>query len=342
MIAATPHANQLDTVAPLPTWQQSMRDAITDPAELLHILGLDPAWLPAARAAAHHFPLRAPRSFVARMRPRDPHDPLLRQVLPLDDELKIVAGFSADPVGDLLSRKDTGVLQKYAGRALLIATGACGVHCRYCFRRHFPYAEDNASAHAWKQAVETLRADESIEEAILSGGDPLSLNDRRLSDLVKALDGIAHLRRLRIHTRQPIVLPERVDAAMQDWLGRTRLQKIIVLHANHANEIDASVRAACRRMADSGALLLNQSVLLAGVNDSVAALADLSKALLSAGVLPYYLHLLDRVQGAAHFEVDAAQATELMRALTRCLPGYLLPKLVREIPGEASKTLVPL
>lgn len=359
MIAASPPSNQLNPATqpgtqsgpaagnaavplyPAGHWQQVLAQAVTDPAELLELLHLSPALLPAARAAAAQFPLRVPRGFVARMRQGDPHDPLLRQVLPLDLELTPVPGFVSDPVGDLHSRIAPGVLHKYQGRALLIATGACGVHCRYCFRRHFPYGEETASSQGWREAVAALRADTSINEVILSGGDPLTLNDRRLSELCAALDDIPHLTRLRIHTRQPVILPERVDAGLLSWLKATRLQKIMVLHVNHAREMDAAVLNACQALRAADITLLNQSVLLAGINDSVDALAELSEALFSAGVLPYYLHLLDRVQGAAHFEVNEGRATELMRELLTRLPGYLVPRLVRELAGHASKTPVP-
>jgi EF-P beta-lysylation protein EpmB len=306
----------------------------------LNILQLDPALLPAAKRAAAAFPLLVPRGFANRMRPGDPDDPLLKQVLPLGAELTMAPGFVNDPVGDLASRAVPGVLHKYQGRALLITTGACGVHCRYCFRRHFPYAQESTTATHWEMALEYLRQDTSINEVLLSGGDPLSLNDRRLAQLTSGIESIPHIRRLRIHTRQPIVLPERVDSGFCEWLASIRLQKVMVLHANHANEIDTSVRAACRKITECGVTLLNQSVLLAGVNDHTDALADLSESLFAAGVLPYYLHLLDRVQGAAHFEVDTERAVALISALTERLPGYLVPKLVREISGERAKTSV--
>lgn len=342
MIAASTHSDQQTGKTVVPLWQRLLANAITDPAELLAELELDPGLLPAARLAARAFPLRVPRGFVHRMRRRDPGDALLRQVLPLGDELQPVVGFGSDPVGDLASRTASGVLQKYAGRALLIATGACGVHCRYCFRRHFPYGTENASTQGWSEALDALRVDPSISEVILSGGDPLSLSDRRLADLATALEEIPHLRRLRIHTRQVVVLPERVDDSLLEWLHRTRLQKIVVLHVNHANEIDAGVRSACARLRTAGVQLLNQSVLLAGVNDATDTLAALSESLFDAGVLPYYLHMLDRVQGAAHFEVEETRARALLQALQARLPGYLVPKLVREIPGAASKTPIPL
>ncbi len=345
MIAASPQSDQQNParLAPshLPQWQQALVNAITDPEELLQILRLDSHWLPAARAAARLFPLRVPRGFVARMQPGNPHDPLLLQVLPLAAELQETPGFVSDPVGDMHSRIAPGVLHKYQGRALLIATGACGVHCRYCFRRHFPYGNETASGGHWQRAVEALRADPSIHEVLLSGGDPLSLNDRRLRELTDQLQQIPHLRRLRIHSRQPIVLPERVDRQLLDWLNGIRLQKVMVLHANHANEISTEVREASSALREAGVTLFNQSVLLKGVNDSVATLSALSEALFAAGIQPYYLHLLDRVQGAAHFEVTETAAQALLRELVSTLPGYLVPKLVREISGHASKTPVP-
>jgi L-lysine 2,3-aminomutase len=345
MIAASPPSDQQNPAANLPAtpprWQHALTQAVTDPEELLDLLQLDSALLPAARAAARLFPLRVPRGFVARMQRGNPADPLLLQVLPLGVELQEIQGFSVDPVGDIGSRIAPGVLHKYQGRALLIATGACGVHCRYCFRRHFPYGAENAGSDHWQTALSAIRADRSIHEVILSGGDPLSLNDRRLRELTQQLEQIPHVRRLRIHSRQPIVLPERVDATLLSWLRDLRLQKVMVLHVNHAQELDARVADACRALRDSGVTLLNQSVLLKGINDSSGALIDLSESLFAVGILPYYLHLLDRVQGAAHYEVSETTAQLLLRQLTAALPGYLVPKLVREISGHTSKTPVP-
>jgi len=346
MIAVTPQSNQLydqnSGPVALPRWQQAMAQSITDPAELLAVLNLPLSLLPRAKDAAKRFPLRVPRNFVARMQRGNPYDPLLMQVLPITQELDQTAGFSSDPVGDMASKIASGVLHKYEGRALLIATGACGIHCRYCFRRHFPYGEENAASHHWKHALDVLRADDSIREVILSGGDPLTLNDRRLREFTEGLQSLPHVTRLRIHTRQPVVLPERVDGELLAWLMAIPLQKVMVLHANHAQEIDDNVRAACRSLAGTGTTLLNQSVLLKGINDSTTILAELSETLFEAGVMPYYLHLLDRVHGAAHFEVDEHRAGVLMRELLTQLPGYLVPRLVREIPGDASKTPVPL
>ena len=335
MIPAAPLALQ---PSPALRWQQAWREAVRDPRELLAMLGLDMLADGLSDAVAAQFPLRVPRGFVARMRHGDPTDPLLRQVLPILDEDRIVPGFALDAVGDGAARRGGGVIHKYNGRALLIATGSCAVHCRYCFRRHYPYAEDTAAAAGWREAVETIRADASIHEVILSGGDPLSLADHKLAELTDALRGIPHLRRLRIHTRLPIVLPERVDAGLLAWLRGLRWPVAIVVHANHANEFDAAVDAAMAALRDAGATLLNQAVLLRGVNDSLEALADLCERGHAAGVLPYYLHQLDRVAGAAHFEVDDAQALALHAGLAARLPGYLVPKLVREVAGAPGKT----
>lgn len=329
------------TAAPIaihpPRWQQAWRDAVRDPHELLQMLELPSlaALLPTDGEAG--FPMRVPRGFIARMRRGDATDPLLRQVLPLDEESRIVAGFDLDAVGDAAARAATGVLQKYRGRALLVATGSCAVHCRYCFRRHFPYAEETAARDGWREAVERISADASIEEVILSGGDPLALATSKLIELTEALAKIPHLKRLRIHTRLPVVLPERIDPSLLQWLSTLPWPVAVVIHANHANEFDASVDAALADLHAAGARLLNQAVLLRGVNDSVQALTDLSERSFAAGVLPYYLHQLDRVAGVAHFEVADDKARALHAALAARLSGYLVPRLVREIAGDSGK-----
>src|SRR3569832_1429308 len=274
-----------------PPWQIALSEAVRTPAELLELLHLPRELLETYPHAARQFPLRVPRSYVARMRKGDPLDPLLRQVLPLAAEDEAASGYVDDPVGDLAAMPTPGVLHNYAGRALLATTGACGVHCRYCFRRHFPYAEANPAADHWRPALAHIASDTSITEVILSGGDPFSLTDARLAELTRELATLPHVRRLRIHTRMPIVLPARVDEDLLAWLGPLQLQKVIVVHANHTNKNDNETRAAQQHHTDSGATLLNQSVLLRGVYDAAAALADLSEALFAAGVLPYYLHL---------------------------------------------------
>ncbi|HSP57709.1 MAG TPA: EF-P beta-lysylation protein EpmB, partial [Halomonas sp.] len=312
--------------------------AIRDPRELCRRLDLDDAWLPGAERGHALFEVRVPEAYLARIRPGDSRDPLLRQVLPVSAEAEPTPGFINDPLEEAMHTPAPGLIQKYAGRVLLIASPACAVNCRYCFRRHFPYAQNAPSRSQWESTLDYLRADATIHEAILSGGDPLAASDRQLAWLVERLDAIPHLTRLRLHTRLPVVIPDRIDAALLGWLAATRLQKVMVLHINHANEIDEAVVAACRKLRDAGVTLLNQSVLLRGINDDIETLSALSERLFAAGILPYYLHVLDPVAGAAHFDVDDDQARELVSGLRRVLPGFLMPRLVREIPGEASKT----
>jgi EF-P beta-lysylation protein EpmB len=323
------------------SWQRELAEAISDPKELLKVLGLPAELADAAEKAAQTFGLRVTRSFLSRMRRGDINDPLLRQVLPLGEELQDAVGYGADPLEEHAARKAPQLLQKYAGRALLVTTQACAIHCRYCFRREFPYAEDAAQGGRWREALSAIAEDASIEEVILSGGDPLSLSDSRLRQLTDSLAAIPHVKRIRIHTRQPIVLPSRVDAGLLAWLDGIRLPLVMVLHANHANEIDADVRAACAALKSRGLTLVNQSVLLRGVNDDVDSLQQLSCALFEAGVLPYYLHMPDRVRGTAHFDVEESRARELVSGLMARVSGYLVPRLVREIPGSPSKTPIP-
>jgi EF-P beta-lysylation protein EpmB len=318
----------------LPSWQQAVRTAVRDPAELLRLLDLAPTALGAPADTA--FPLLVPRGFVARMRKGDPHDPLLRQVWPLSAEREQVAGFDSDPVREqgLATR---GLIRKYAGRALLIASGTCPVHCRYCFRREFPYAAQLAARADWSVAIERLRRMPDVREAILSGGDPLTLSNRRLRELFARLADTP-ITTVRIHTRFPIVIPERIDDELLHVLRDTRLRTVVVVHTNHANELDASVERALLALRAPLMTLLNQAVLLRGINDDGDALAALSERLFACGVLPYYLHLLDRVAGAAHFDVDEDSGRRLVGELRARLPGYLVPRLVRETPGELSKT----
>jgi len=333
MQAATPDTHTTpDGPAP---WQAELARGYRDPAALLAALDLPATGLGILAHAP--FPLRVPRGFVARMRPGDPRDPLLLQVLPLVAEGRPVPGFVSDPVGDLASARTPGLLQKYRGRALLVTTGACAVHCRYCFRRDYPYGEQSATAGNLDAALEAIAADPSLEEVILSGGDPLVLAEGRLEALLGQLDGLPHVQRIRLHSRVPVVLPERVDQRLLRLLQGLRKRLAIVIHANHANEIGPKAAEAIRALATAGPVL-NQSVLLAGINDSPAAIADLSRALFDAGALPYYLHQLDRVAGASHFAVEDAAAVTLLAAVTRILPGYLVPKLVREVPGEPAKS----
>ncbi len=322
------------------TWQTELADAIKDPAILLEQLGLSGQLTAISPDLIKGFPLRVPQSFVDKMRYGDKNDPLLRQIFPLIDESIEQTGFIHDPVGDHLAISSPGMLQKYNGRALLLITGACAVHCRYCFRRHFPYSDSNPLASQWQTTIESIKADTSINEVIFSGGDPLSLSDDKLAKLVEQLDYIPHLKRLRIHTRLPVVLPKRVDNALLTWINKTRLQVVMVIHANHANEIGDDVAHALSLLSQTRCQLLNQTVLLKGVNDTVESLVKLSERLSEVSVMPYYLHLLDRVAGASHFDVSDQKGTELIEQIRAILPGYLVPRLVREQQGESSKTVI--
>lgn len=319
-------------------WQQELSNLITDPDELLKILGLDSGAFGATAGKLQGFPLKVPRPFVARMKHGDARDPLLLQVMPSVRELDDTPGYGFDPLSEADFNPHPGVLHKYQGRILVLAAPHCAVHCRYCFRRHFPYSEHIPGRQIWEQSLQWLAGQPDINEVIYSGGDPLAASDKHLAWLTNRISEIPHVGRLRIHSRTPVMIPSRVDDNLLTWLNDTRLQKVMVVHCNHANEIDDQVMQAMRRLRAANVTLLNQSVLLRGVNDSADALAGLSEALFAAGVLPYYLHVLDKVQGVAHFDVDETIAIALTNELKARLPGYLVPKLVREIPGEPSKT----
>ena len=318
-------------------WQAALLASGRDVDAVFADLGLDAGLLPGARAAAESFGCRiTPEALGAAA--HDPADPVLRQFLPAAAELEDAVGFVADPVGDLAAARTPGLLQKYAGRALLIATAACAVHCRYCFRRHFPYGEQTAARDDWQAAVDHVAAAPDLREVVLSGGDPLMLADPRLAELWERLAAVPHVVRLRLHTRMPTVVPERVTPALLALLRRPRFATSVVLHVNHAAELTPGAVAAVRALRGTGVALLNQSVLLRGVNDDAGALGALSEALFAAGVVPYYLHLLDPVAGAAHFAVDEATGRTLIARLREQLPGYLVPRLVRETAGRPAKT----
>lgn len=323
-----------------PHWQTALQRAVRHAGELIDRLQLPAELREAARRAAQAFPLLVPESYLNRMEPGNPHDPLLRQVLPLRAELDDVPGFSGDALNEAEFRTAPGLLQKYAGRALLMTTGTCAVHCRYCFRRQYPYGEEPRRWDDWQAALQAIRQDTSLREIILSGGDPLMLSDRRLSDLCRALDEIPHLQRLRIHSRLPVVLPQRLTPSLLRLFQSLRQRVVLVIHANHPREIAGDCAAALEEWSAAGLMLLNQAVLLRGINDSVETLAELSERLIAVGVLPYYLHQLDRVKGTAHFEVPASRGRKLIAELRKRLPGYAVPQYVREVPGAPHK--IPL
>lgn len=331
--------NAAESCSSLPaSWQQQLARAISDPHQLLQQLKLDTSIFGDFTPANEQFSLKVPQAYINKMIPQNPQDPLLLQVMTQSQEMLPAAGYTRDPVGDLKSSQVPGLLHKYHGRVLLITTGACAIHCRYCFRRHFPYTEQQAARQQWQEAVAYIQQDSSIEEVILSGGDPLVLSDDKLAELLDQLEAIPHLDRLRIHTRLPVVLADRITTALVNRLSASRLNVCMVIHANHAQEIAAAETCALRKMQTAGISLLNQAVLLNGINASLSAQQNLSKALFNAGVLPYYLHLLDPVEGAAHYELEQQQAQQLIKQMRKTLPGYLIPRLVREIAGEMSKT----
>lgn len=334
-----------------PQWQRELANAIRSVDQLFERLGLRATGTqPNAGEAQNNsrdsslsaileqFPLLVPESFLKRMTPQDPRDPLLLQVLPSFRESDKTVGFSSDPVEDRQSVFAPGVLQKYRGRALMITLGQCAVHCRYCFRRNYPYHQSPRSLEQWEPSLEKLRQNRQIEEIILSGGDPLVLNDQRLAKLIGQLDSIEHLKRLRVHTRLPIVLPSRVTEGLLNLFRESRLQPIFVVHANHPNEIVDDCAEALFRTVRAGIPVLNQAVLLKGINDTAQTQAELCRRLINLGAIPYYLHQLDRVEGAAHFETEVALGKKIINELKQTLPGYAVPKYVREIPGELGKT----
>ncbi|WP_029686528.1 EF-P beta-lysylation protein EpmB [Tatumella saanichensis] len=323
-------------------WLYQLSDVVTEPNELLTLLDLE--HLPELQAGAparRLFALRVPRAFIARMKKGDPRDPLLLQVLTQQQELTVTPGYSTDPLDEQQSAVP-GLLHKYRNRALLLVKGGCAVNCRYCFRRHFPYQDNQGNKRNWQVALDYIRRHPELDEIIFSGGDPLMAKDHEIDYLVSELETIPHLRRLRIHSRLPVVIPDRITPALCERLGSTRLQVIMVTHINHASEVDNTLSAAMGRLKRAGITLLNQAVLLKGINDNAAAQAELSHALFEAGILPYYLHVLDKVQGAAHFYVSDDQARKIMRELLSLTSGYLVPRLAREIGGEPSKTPLDL
>jgi len=324
------------------SWQQQLKWAIRDREELKKRLGLSSKTeddnLPVF--AEKSFPVFVPLPYLARITPGDPHDPLLLQVLPTVAEDETVAGFSVDPLAETAATRLPGMLHKYHGRVLLVTTGACAVNCRYCFRRHFPYEESPRSPRQWESAIQEIADDESIEEVLLSGGDPLTLTDDNLAKLIAQLDSIPHLKRLRIHTRMPIMIPQRITAGLLDTLSGSRLRSVMVVHSNHARELDDAVLAVMHEVAEAGVMLLNQSVLLRGVNDDAQTLIELSQRLLDCRVLPYYLHKNDPVAGTAHFEVSIERGKKLIEAMRASLPGYAVPRFVQELAGEPSKTVL--
>lgn len=318
-------------------WQQGLKEVVRNPDELFELLQLNAEDIPIRLAACKDFALKVPRGFVTKMEVGNWNDPLLQQVLPQGAELAEQPGFINDPLQEVRSNPQPGLIHKYQGRVLLIVSGGCAINCRYCFRRHFPYGDNNPSRQQWQESLNYIAEDDSIHEVILSGGDPLVASDKQLAELIQLIEAIPHVQTLRIHSRLPLVIPERITSAFTNILSSSRLKSVFVIHCNHANELDGKVEQALLKLQSVGCTLLNQSVLLAGINDNSAVLKALSEKLFKYGVLPYYLHMLDKVRGAAHFDVTEDAAIEIVEQLRISLPGYLVPKLVRESPDAGSK-----
>ncbi|MDX8157777.1 EF-P beta-lysylation protein EpmB [Acinetobacter pittii] len=320
-------------------WQSQLSDLITDPSELLSLLELSSEQLlSGAILASEKFKLRVPRAFVGKMNAKNPLDPLLLQVLPHHLELEEHPEFVTDPLGEEAANQLPGVLHKYKSRFLLTLTGACAVHCRYCFRRHFPYQENLPKNEDWLNIKNYIEANPNINEIILSGGDPLTLSNRKLALWLERLSSLKQIEILRIHSRVPIVIPNRIDEQLISLLKNSRLRIVLVVHSNHASELDDFTCSKLLQLSDHHITVLNQAVLLKGVNDSAQTLIDLSYRLFEARVMPYYLHVLDKVKGAQHFDLESSKIDDVYRDVLANLPGYLVPKLVREIAGEKNKT----
>ncbi len=319
------------------SWQQQLAAGFSQIDELCEFLSLPQLNM---ECASNHFAVKVPIEFAQRMEKGNPNDPLLKQVLPLQQELFDVPGFNHDPVGDIPASKQTGIIHKYHGRVLLITTGGCAINCRYCFRRNFPYPDLQLNRSQYQQAFDYIQSRADISEVILSGGDPLLLHDDKLMHLIKQLDEIQHIQRIRIHSRIPIVLPSRINEQLCRQFSSIKAKLIMVIHCNHSQELNQPVYMACQQLKKAGVSLLNQSVLLKDINDNAQQLTQLSEKLFSFDVLPYYLHLLDKASGTAHFEVDEETAIVIINEVKQLLPGYLVPKLVKEQAGKQSKTVI--
>lgn len=323
------------------SWQQHLSEAITDLPQLLALLDLPSTLSNHCESPQAAFKLLVPRPFLQRIEKGNPNDPLLLQVLPQALESKAVDGYVKDPLAEAIHSPQKAIIHKYKHRILVITTGACAVNCRYCFRRHFPYGDNQLAQSEWESVLTYLRENPHINEVILSGGDPLMMKDTILSQRIAALETLPQLKRLRIHSRLPVVIPQRINNTLLQWVQHSRLDIIFVFHMNHGNEIDEQVIEAAQKLRAVGVTLLNQGVILRGINDTVESQVLLSEQLFRAGILPYYMFTFDPVEGAAHFDVSIDKAQHLMGQVAAILPGYLVPKLAKEIPGETAKTQFP-
>jgi EF-P beta-lysylation protein EpmB len=329
----------VDNTADLPNWQKELNNAVKNPLQLLQLLNISPQSVPLSDAARKSFAMLVPLPFIKKMKMGDINDPLLKQVLPIRDEELVSPNYTTDPLQEHNSAIP-GLLHKYQSRVLLILKSGCAVNCRYCFRRHFPYQDNNINKKQLQEVIHYIKKHPEVNEVILSGGDPLMSKDDFLQFVIDQLEPLVQLKRLRLHTRLPVVIPSRITDRLANMLQRSRFNVICVLHINHANEIDQTFQDAIYKLHQAGVQLLNQGILLKGVNDNSQSLIALSEALFAAHILPYYLFLLDKVQGAQHFDIDEMKAKRLIQEMNTALPGYLVPKLSREIAGEKSKTVI--
>ncbi len=329
----------LTSIDDSPNWLLEIKQAIKNLDSLADKLELDRDALLLGQAAHQTFPLMVPRPYLERIEKGNPRDPLLLQILPLQQEMEQVQGYVKDPLSEQDHNPKKALVHKYTSRVLVITSGTCAINCRYCFRRHFPYSDNHLKQSEWSSLVAYIKQHPHINEVILSGGDPLMVKDKQLAQRIAVLEELPQIKRLRIHTRLPVVIPSRINDEMLQWIRQTRLKVIMVWHINHANEIDPSVANAAAKLVKSGVTLFNQGVILKGINDTVDAQVALSEALFDADILPYYMFTLDPVEGAAHFDISLIQAQKLMGQVAARLPGYLVPKLAKEIPGKTAKTL---
>ena len=319
-------------------WQDILATGFSSAKDLLDFLQLSE--VPSCNKSEQEFVTRVPLGFAKRMQVGNPNDPLLLQVLAKPEEQLVAKDYSKDPLLERQKNPLAGLIHKYHGRVLLTVTGACAINCRFCFRRHFPYSENNPGRAGWQQTFAYIKNNPDIHEVILSGGDPLLAPDSLLEYLITEISKISHVNTLRIHTRIPVVLPERINSSLLAILASMRLNLVVVLHCNHPQELNADVAKACGALKGVGAHLLNQAVFLRGVNADLVTLESLSHKLFAYNVLPYYLHLLDKTQGTQHFAIPNSRALAIYKELQGKLSGYLLPKLVTEEPGKLSKTLI--
>ena len=322
-------------------WQKELANVVTCPKVLLEMVGLSSQVHENDIKARSLFPVRVPLPFIKKIRHGDANDPLLLQVMPRHQEFLTKSGFNKDPLLEQ-DNNQPGLLHKYKSRVLVMFKTCCAVNCRYCFRRHFPYQENQLNKRSLIDALSYIKSDKNINEVILSGGDPLMAKDDAISWFLDELEQIPQIKRMRIHSRLPVVIPVRITEQLCERLAKSPLKIIFVNHINHANEIDNDFKNAMNMLKQANVLLLNQAVILKDVNDTVDAQINLSEALFDTDVMPYYLHLLDKVEGASHFDIDEAQAIKIMAELLEALPGFLVPKLVREIGGQKSKTPIDL